>query len=180
MDLNLTTLRDTDPNFYVRFFKVALANTDGLVLLYDVTSRESFDKVTNEAYTYVWMCRKSVLHTDVPCHTGRQRFGCILVGNKADLVRLDPSKREVSKEMAAQWAQSQGFKHYEVTSNDRGEVEDAVEGLVKSIRSMQRRDKHDSEENRKSGIGEQISSVKGLKNMSLTNNLKETFRRSKS
>ncbi|CAO2651435.1 Nn.00g040050.m01.CDS01 [Neocucurbitaria sp. VM-36] len=149
MDLSSTVLRDPDPTFRSHFFETTLARSDGVVLLYDITSKVSFEKLIDEAYFHMWTCRRTNNPYIEKDPTSKQRFGCILVGNKADIVRADPGKREVKREMAEQWAQSQGFSHIEVTSNERAEVEEAVEALIKSIKLAQRRDADEIEEHKR-------------------------------
>lgn len=167
-DISSTTIRDPDPNLYEGVFKYMLNMADGIVLLYDVTNRESFERVTMDAYRYLWMCRSSASSGGFAYPAGKQRFGCILVGNKADLLKEDPGKRQVSKATAEQWAQSQGFRHYEVTTNDRKLLEDAVEGLVKSINLMKKRDKSDLEAPTDAENGKETRLVKALKGLSLS------------
>lgn len=73
----------------------------------------------------------------------KKRFGCVVVGNKKDIIDRDEGKRQVKKEMADQWASSQGFRHIEISSNERKEVEDAVQALVDSVQRARRMDAKD-------------------------------------
>lgn len=182
MDLSSTVIRDPDPAFQPQFFDTTLTRADGIVLLYDITSQESFEKVTDEAYLYAWMCRHSETSAGENYVTGRQRFGCVLVGNKADIVRADPEKRQVRSEMAEQWAQSQGFRHFEVTSNERTEVEETVEALVRHVKRVRKRDAHEIEEQRKTDrkAEKELKKVgKGRSKGSLGDKLKLAFRTAK-
>jgi GTPase SAR1 family protein len=144
MDLSSTTVRTADPMFSSDFFMHTLYRAAGVVLLYDVTSLESFEHITNQAYKYVWMCKN--LEGDRNCNDACE---FILVGNKADILKAEPEKREVEMELAEQWAQSQGMKHFELTTNAKSQVEEAVQALMHSIRRAKvRAEKEDSMEGR--------------------------------
>ena len=150
-----------------------IAAADGIVLLYDITSRHSFDRVTNRTYMHVWDARNTVSRKtgDQGKMEGlKKRFGCVVVGNKKDLVNVEDGerKREIDKEEAEQWAESQGFRGLEVSSNNREEVEEAVNLLVKSVKRARRMDNRDDEDSRATGKGSSNQrSVGGL--------LKEAF-----
>jgi GTPase SAR1 family protein len=128
MDLSSTTVRTADPTFNPDFFTQVLSRSAGVVLLYDVTNLESFEHITNQAYKYVWICKNRKGKED-----GNDRCEFILVGNKADVLEAEPEKREVESELAEQWAQSQGMKHFELTTNVRSQVEEVVQMLMNSI-----------------------------------------------
>ena len=150
-----------------------IAAADGIVLLYDITSRHSFDRVTNRTYMHVWDARNTVSRKtgDQGKMEGlKKRFGCVVVGNKKDLVNVEDGekKREIDTEEAEQWAESQGFRGLEVSSNNREEVEEAVNLLVKSVKRARRMDNRDDEDSRATGKGSSNQrSVGGL--------LKEAF-----
>ncbi|EUC30675.1 hypothetical protein COCCADRAFT_39111 [Bipolaris zeicola 26-R-13] len=117
---------------------------DGIVLLYDITCSLSFASVTHEFYVHAWTCRDDISTKEVNGHVTKKRFGCVLVGNKRDvIVGEDASKRQVDKNMAEQWASSQGSKHFEITASERGEVEEVVKALVDSIARARRTDQRD-------------------------------------
>ncbi|KAH7076298.1 hypothetical protein FB567DRAFT_596907 [Paraphoma chrysanthemicola] len=50
MDLSSTTIRTADSTFSSDVFMDILTRASGVVLLYDVTNRESFEQITNQAY----------------------------------------------------------------------------------------------------------------------------------
>ncbi|CAN9220372.1 unnamed protein product [Alternaria alternata] len=127
-------------------FQEPSPSADGVVLLYDVTSLFSFDHLIQHTYLQIWQCRNTVFIKDGA--EGRmqglkKRFGCVVVGNKKDIIDRDEGKRQVKKEMADQWASSQGFRHIEISSNERKEVEDAVQALVDSVQRARRMDAKD-------------------------------------
>ncbi|KAF7677846.1 hypothetical protein GT037_004705 [Alternaria burnsii] len=143
IDLNLNS--DISPR-YREVLNTYIASADGVVLLYDVTSLFSFDHLIQHTYLQIWQCRNTVFFKDGA--EGRmqglkKRFGCVVVGNKKDIIDRDEGKRQVKKEMADQWASSQGFRHIEISSNERKEVEDAVQALVDSMQRARRMDARD-------------------------------------
>ena len=146
MDLSSTVLRAHDPQLSTIIFESTLERANGIVLLYDITSSESFEKVTNEAYMYAWTCRKITRMEGEDLSLERQEFGCVLVGSKADIVKRDPGKRQVSQEMAEQWAQSQGFSHFEINTCARKEIQPAVEALARSMKKIRQREMWKAEE----------------------------------
>jgi GTPase SAR1 family protein len=145
MDLSSTTLRSEERGLNRSIFTHMISEADGVVLLYDVTSRVSFEKITNEGYLQVLFNRKQKSR-GIQHVSGMQRFGCILVGNKADLAA---EKRQVNKEEAEEWAESQGFEFFELTSNQQEAILEAMESLMRSISISERRDMEDAEMERK-------------------------------
>lgn len=57
----------------------------------------------------------------------------MLLGNKLDLVETDSSRRKVSKEEAAQYANNNGLLFKEVTSLNTPLIEEAFERLIETI-----------------------------------------------
>ncbi|KAH8702948.1 hypothetical protein GQ44DRAFT_552752, partial [Phaeosphaeriaceae sp. PMI808] len=58
MDLSSTAVRTADETFSADFFVSTLSRAAGIILLYDVTSRESFEHITNQAFMYACMCKQ--------------------------------------------------------------------------------------------------------------------------
>lgn len=141
-DLSLAPLRRRDPGFRADIFRQVLKNADGIVLLYDITDRESYDRITEQGLQQVYQSRKTRRGDGQRYPGGRQRFGGILVGNKLDLVR-GVEGREVRKELAAEWATMAGFKSYELDTFNREAVEEAVRGLLRNIKRAESRDAED-------------------------------------
>lgn len=48
----------------------------------------------------------------------------LLVGNKVDLIKNDPSARQVSHEEAVQWAQENGIEYLETSAKSGQNVEE--------------------------------------------------------
>lgn len=144
LDLSSTTIRRAYSDFSPSLFVKSLSQADGIVLLYDMTSLGSFENVISQAYMYARTCNQYM--ADSP-----RQFGCeyILVGNKKDITDLTPEQRQVDKELAEQWAQSQGMKHVQVSSLSHEEVEAAVGEL---LRSIQRAAMKGQEEQRSKGF----------------------------
>lgn len=87
----------------------------GAVLAYDITDKESFDKVR------VWL---KELHQVVG-----EGIQVVVVGNKCDLER----DRKVSKKEAEEWAQVNGAQHFLCSAKLGIRVGDAFSSLVQSI-----------------------------------------------
>jgi Ras-related protein Rab-39B len=142
MDISSTTIRNADATFSSDVFMDIFTRASGVVLLYDVASLNSFEHITNQAYMYVWMCKR------YRGEVGSCEF--VLVGNKADVLQTKPNMREVDKELAEQWAQSQGMKHFELTTHNREQVQEAVYALMRAIkRARKRAEKERNEESRR-------------------------------
>ncbi|KAL1796565.1 hypothetical protein ACET3X_005105 [Alternaria dauci] len=109
-------ISDISPR-YREVLDAYIASADGVVLLYDVTSLFSFDHLIQNTYLQIWQCRNTVFTkdgTDGRMQGVKKRFGCVVVGSKKDIIDEDKRKRQVKKEMADQWASSQGFRHIEL------------------------------------------------------------------
>jgi GTPase SAR1 family protein len=133
-----------------------IASADGVVLLYDITEKSSWHEVIDASYPRIYDCRNTIFTrdgTEGRMQGVKNRFGCVVVGNKRDLVDEDEEKRKVGKEMAEQWAASQGFRHFEITSNERGEVEDVIRALVDSVQRARRMNARDVGESKREGGG---------------------------
>jgi small GTP-binding protein len=87
----------------------------GAVLAYDITDKDSFDKVK------VWL---KELHQVVGEH-----ISVVVVGNKCDLER----ERKVSKKEAEEWATAHGAQHFLCSAKLGIRVGDAFTALVTSI-----------------------------------------------
>ncbi|KAF2449046.1 hypothetical protein P171DRAFT_482080 [Karstenula rhodostoma CBS 690.94] len=146
-DISLTPIRARESGFVAEVFDQALRNADGIVLMYDITSEESYKNVTGFGWDYVWACRAPKNAGGQKYPTGHVRFGCTLVGNKADLVQGDDrEKRQVPKGLAEEWASMVGVNAFESDRFDKGVLEAVLCDLVKSTHRAQRRDKEDIEE----------------------------------
>jgi hypothetical protein len=127
-DLSSTTIRTADATFSPDLFMRVLSTAAGVVLIYDVTSLQSFEHITNQGYGYACMCNQYI---------GEKASDRVreytLVGTKKDIVQKDPEQRQVDKELADEWAQGQGMKHVELSTHTRADVEDVAQALIRSI-----------------------------------------------
>ena len=97
----------------------------GALLVYDVTSRETFDELDN------WI--ESLMSKAEP------DIQVILVGNKVDKVRKDPSLREVEIEEAKFLAERHGFLFIETSAFAASNVTTAFETLLNAINEVRLR-----------------------------------------
>ena len=93
-------------------------NSDGLILVYDLSNRESFNNLN------FWL---KEINNSAP-----EDMKIILLGNKNDLIE----NREVSLEEAKTWAEERGYFFMEVSAklNKDDCVNKAIIELIKSIR----------------------------------------------
>ncbi|KAF2277718.1 P-loop containing nucleoside triphosphate hydrolase protein [Westerdykella ornata] len=145
----MPAVEDGDVGWYRKLLKTAYETCQGVVLLFSLTDRSSFDKITKQDYLSIILARKRITEPSlrVPHQlrypAGQQRFGCILVGNKLDLAK---DGREVAKEVAQAWADSQGIDYFELDTNKQEPIEEAIRALIRSIQRAQRWDAQDLEE----------------------------------
>ena len=88
--------------------------THGVVLVYDITSKKSFESIKN------WFndCKENI----------RNQFSCILIGNKNDL-----DNRQVSTHEGEEMAKSLQLPFMEVSAKTADNVEKAFEALLDVI-----------------------------------------------
>lgn len=135
MDLSTSFLKPEHGMSPIAWAEQMLANAQGMVLLYDITSLDSFQYVTDQAYKFLWDCRRVKCEHEEADEEDRKIFGCVLVGGKVDLAS---ESRQVDQILAEEWAQSQGIKSIEVDSLDQSDTEDAMKLLVRNIRKIER------------------------------------------
>jgi GTPase SAR1 family protein len=141
MDLSTSFLKPENAAQYPEWAEKMLRKADGVVLLFDITSTESFEYITKQAYNFLWGCRKSKKGIDDAAGSDeRQSFGCVLAGNKLDLVTAKQEARAISPALAEEWARSQGFRSTELTSLVRTGPEQALKLLVKNVWKLERLD----------------------------------------
>lgn len=88
---------------------------DGIVLIYDVTNRKSFDNVT------YWM-------NQIGTKSDRDKIGLILVGNKTD-----EEKREVSKKEGELFAKNNEIEYIETSALSNHNINECFNDLLKQI-----------------------------------------------
>jgi len=108
--------RHDDESIRGQSFRNPYRGMDGVILVFDVTSRESFDAV-----------KTILLEAEIFSEDSRKTF--LLLGNKQDV----PDKRQVPTEEAKQWAQSKKMLFLEVSATQGTEVTTAMNTLCKAI-----------------------------------------------
>ncbi|NWU29544.1 RAB7B protein, partial [Dyaphorophyia castanea] len=93
--------------------------SDGCVLAFDVTDRESFEALDN------W--RDDFLEKVIP---REQDFPMVVLGNKIDL-----SDRQVPEETASAWCKEKDIPYFEVSAKNNINVAEAFETLAKQALS---------------------------------------------
>lgn len=139
MDLSTSFLKPEQSMHHTDWAKKMLAEADGVVLLYDVTSLESYESLIDQARKFLWHCRELIwVQGDLADRDERKGFGCVLVGNKHDLVASDRARRAVSRDEADEWASSQGFRSVEMDSLAGAGPSSALQLLMKNIWKLEK------------------------------------------
>jgi small GTP-binding protein len=94
-----------------------IKRADGIILMYDITNRESFDAISRW-----WHDIKEHKENDFPV---------ILVGNKCDL----ENERKVKKEEGESKSKEYNAKFYEVSNKDGTNVDESSRELIKIVLS---------------------------------------------
>lgn len=176
MDLSTSFLKPEQGLQPVEWAKQMLAKADGVVLLYDVTSLESFEFITDQACKFLWDCRNLQFADDnEPDEEERKAFGCVLVGNRLDLVATSKKAREVSQSLAEEWARTQGISSVEVDSLEKRGPEDALKLLVTDIRKFERFKNLEVKD-----VEASHGKIEGSKKSSIRNTFKKVFNASRS
>ena len=90
-------------------------SSDGFLLVYDITNKETFDKL-NDWYDQI--------KTNAP-----ENSKCMIVGNKSDL----EENRQVKKEEGEKFANDKNLKFYETSAKDDKNINIVFETLSKEI-----------------------------------------------
>ena len=108
----------TDTSGQEKFHSLAsnfIKKTDGIILMYDITNRESFDTISN------WW--------DDILNNKEKDFPVILVGNKCDL----ENERMVQKEEGENIAKEYNVKFYETSNKDGINIEESSRELIRMV-----------------------------------------------
>ena len=103
-----------------------LRNAEGVVIVFDVTSQESFDNVKG------WI-------NSIKSNIGENVIPIIIVGNKIDMENM----REISKEDGKKIASENDFKYFETSAKTGIGVDEAIKEIVNQILDIQ--DKNEDE-----------------------------------
>ncbi|XP_054635060.1 intraflagellar transport protein 27 homolog isoform X2 [Dunckerocampus dactyliophorus] len=90
-----------------------------LCLVFDLTSQRSFDSCSR------WMERAQA-------HCQGLHVPGVLVGNKSDLA----ARREVTTDVAQEWAQSQGLEYHETSAKEMENCEAPLLSLARAFHSL--------------------------------------------
>lgn len=176
MDLSTSFLKPEHGTQPIEWAKQMFTEADGVVLLYDVTSLESFEFITDQAYKFLWDCRKLKCAGDNEAdEEEREGFGCVLVGNKLDLVTTGKRTRKFSQSLAEEWARTQGISSIEVDSLERRGPEDALKLLVTDVKKVER-----LKNSGMKGAEAVRGIIRGREKSSIRNAFKKVFSTSKS
>ena len=95
-------------------------NADGVLLLFDVTSEETFNNVSN------WMKDvKENSNKNINSENGQPEIALYLIGNKIDL-----PNRVISKEQAETEAKSLGMKYFEISCKINMNIPEVMNRMI--------------------------------------------------
>ena len=122
-----------------------IKNVQGIILMYDITNKKSFDSIID------WI-------SDVKEIKG-ENFPMILVGNKIDL----NESREVTEEMGYELAEKNQIEFFETSNKDGTNVEECGLALANKILVKRKKDRIDIENINKSNNTTKLRNVKNNK-----------------
>ncbi|KAF2187341.1 P-loop containing nucleoside triphosphate hydrolase protein, partial [Zopfia rhizophila CBS 207.26] len=129
-----------------------LQEAHGIVFLYDITSRESYDRIVNKGFETACKYRNSMAGDGTPYPACGQRFGSVLVGNKVDLVK-GKEMREVLREEAEGWGDVMNVRFFELDTFDNEKVHEVMRALVRAMVKAEKRDEEDIEQAKERAAG---------------------------
>ena len=108
-------LRLVEPSTLVTNQNLINLECDGIIFLYDITNKNSFDNISE--YIEIFQKQK------------RENFPMILLGNKID----KEADREISKEAGEELAKAKGINFSEISAKEGTNVNKAVDSLINQI-----------------------------------------------
>ena len=109
-------LRLVDPSTLVINQNLINLECDGIIFLYDITNKNSFDKISK--YIEIFQDKKG------------KNFPMILLGNKID---KEEEERKISKEAGEELAKTKGINFSEISVKEGTNVNKAVNSLINQI-----------------------------------------------
>ena len=109
-------LRLVDPSTLVINQNLINLECDGIIFLYDITNKNSFDKISK--YIEIFQDKKG------------KNFPMILLGNKID---KEEEERKISKEAGEELAKTKGINFSEISVKEGTNVDEAVDSLINQI-----------------------------------------------
>ena len=88
-----------------------LRNTQGVILVYDITNKQSFDKISE------WSEKLK---------SNNNKYSCVLVGNKCDLEK----KREVTKEEGLEKSKELEMDFFETSAKEDININEMIDKIV--------------------------------------------------
>ena len=98
------------------FFK----NAQGVILVYDVTNKETFNNLKN----WISSTKENV--------SSDKNLKAIIIGNKIDLV----SSREVNKQEAEELAKSFNYSYFETSAKRNSGIDEAIKNIMLQVLSV--------------------------------------------
>ena len=112
---------------------------DGIIIVFDVSNRESFDKIN------YWV--KAIHDNKDSTKIVKQ----VIVGNKIDLEK----ERQISKEEGEKMASSYSLKYFETSAKENIGINEFMSNLIADILKEKDNAKNENNENVKMGKGKQ-------------------------
>ena len=129
--LDVVPMEYTQPPFSMRGRDGWLRTCEGAVLVYDVTSRVSFERLIGSEQAWIdrWVRAKA--------RDGPEGYPLVLVANKIDLVVEGGGggNRVVSREEGEELASQYGFEYFETSAKTGMNVEQVFEACVRLIKA---------------------------------------------
>ena len=104
---------------YNSISNIHFSKCKGVIIVYDITNKKSFDKIEN------WLLRIKK-HCDRDCLI-------MVVGNKLDILNEDPSKREVPEQVAKDYAIDNKLYFKEVSAKNNTKINEIFEDMLNEI-----------------------------------------------
>ena len=89
--------------------------SDGFIIVYDITSRETFKNINNWIEQITTICGENIK--------------CIIFGNKIDLI----NQRQVQKEEGQKLAQKYKFNFFETSAKNGDNVEEGFKSIINDV-----------------------------------------------
>ena len=122
MDSKILKLQIWDTAGQERFKAITRAyyrDTHGVIIVYDITDKESFDNIKQWLFEVDQWCGDNV--------------SILIVGNKSDLA----DRREVSYEEASSFAEELQIEYIETSAKNATNIDEAFHRMAKTIKSKQ-------------------------------------------
>lgn len=107
---------------YKAISRMHYKDSDGAVVVFDLTRKETFQSVP------AWV-------EEIRDHTER-KIEVLLLGNKLDVVKENPRKRQVDYEEALQYAEKEGFSYGEASAFDYGGVTEVMKKYLVLVKKQ--------------------------------------------